>query len=133
MKKNGKCVFSAKRARNLARRRTLARMRLRALKKLPETVALAIAGLAPNPRAIPVGFDPELLYVECSRCGSPVLWEEGRATRLLLQAGIDPLELDASCMLVTDACPACSRQSEYTVRVFRICGPEQLPPKLGHA
>lgn len=79
------------------------------------------------------GFDPELLYVECGRCGAPVLWEPGRASRLLMEAGIDPLELDASCILVTDACPACGDKSEYSVRIFRItdAGTPNIPPLRG--
>ncbi|MCR5813595.1 MAG: hypothetical protein K6G15_03750 [Desulfovibrio sp.] len=66
-------------------------------------------------------FDPELLYVECGRCGAPVLWEHGRATLLLQEAGIDPMELDSSCLLVTDACPMCSsKKKQYIVQIFRV-------------
>lgn len=81
------------------------------------------------------GFDPELLYVECGRCGAPVLWDEGRATQLLSQVGIDPLELDSSCMLVTDGCPACGSGTEYNVRIFRVTERSSipLPPSYGHA
>ncbi len=81
------------------------------------------------------GYDPELLYVECSRCGSPVLWEEGRAERLLLEAGIDPLELDSSCILLTDGCPACGSSREYTVRIFRLSdnGATHITALHGHA
>lgn len=83
----------------------------------------------------PRGYDPELLYVECGRCGAPVLWEPGRATRLLAKAGVDPIELDASCMLMTDACPACGSRDEYNVRICRICDqiPSDFPPSFGHA
>ena len=81
------------------------------------------------------GYDPELLYVECGHCGAPVLWDEGRATRLLKEAGIDPLELDASCILVTEGCPACGDSREYGVRIFRIAGETRgtLPPTHGNA
>ncbi|MBR4741346.1 MAG: hypothetical protein IK079_00390 [Desulfovibrio sp.] len=69
----------------------------------------------------PKSFDPELLYVECGRCGAPVIWERGKASLLLHEAGIDPLELDSSCLLVTDACPMCSRKKkQYTVQIYRI-------------
>ena len=81
--------------------------------------------------------------MECGRCGAPVLWEPGRATRLLDQAGIDPLELDASCLLVTNACPMCGPpetaaedgDSGYEVRVFRVGaeGPGFGSPRQGHA
>ncbi len=85
--------------------------------------------------SLTTGYDPELLYVECARCGAPVLWEPGKATRLLEQAAIDPLELDSSCMLVTDACPLCGGRDEYTVRIFRVSGaPSGLqPPAHGNA
>lgn len=81
------------------------------------------------------GYDPELLYVECGRCGSPVIWEEGRAGRLLLEAGIDPLELDSSCILLTDGCPACGSAREYSVRIFRLSdqGATHIVPLHGHA
>ena len=83
----------------------------------------------------PKGYDPELLYVECGRCGAPVLWEQGRATKLLAQAGVDPIELDSSCILMTDACPACGSRDEYNVRIFRISDHPQsgFPPAFGHA
>lgn len=81
------------------------------------------------------GYDPELLYVECGRCGSPVLWEEGRAEKLLLEAGIDPLELDSSCILLTDGCPACGSSKEYSVRIFRLSdqGATHIVALHGHA
>ncbi|GFH62526.1 MAG: conserved hypothetical protein [Candidatus Desulfovibrio kirbyi] len=90
------------------------------------------------PAATPLlqtGYDPELLYVECGRCGAPIMWGEGRATHLLHQAGIDPLELDPSCLLITDACPACSSKQQYTVQIFRIgAGAQsQRPPYFGTA
>ena len=83
----------------------------------------------------PKAFDPELLYVECGRCGAPVIWEEGRASKLLKEAGIDPLELDASCILVTDACPMCSsKKKQYTVQIFRVSTvPEQFVSFVGNA
>lgn len=137
MKIKSKYLFPGRRGRKTGPTPGALRFRQRSMKKVTETVAETIVKLAESLVAKPVveGFDPELLYVECGRCGSPVLWEDGRATRLLVQAGIDPLELDASCMLVTDACPACSRQDEYTVRIFRVTrGTDaDLPPRLGHA
>ena len=84
---------------------------------------------------VPTGYDPELLYVECARCGSPVMWEQGKATHILGVAGIDPLELDASCLLVTDACPTCGGTGHYTVQIFRVSGDAQTrrPPYFGNA
>ena len=72
------------------------------------------------------GYDPELMIVECARCGRPVLWEPGRSTEVLACAGIDPLELDVRCLLLTEGCPHCRpRQREgYNVRIFRLT-PEQ--------
>jgi hypothetical protein len=68
------------------------------------------------------GYDPELMIVECARCGRPVLWESGRSTAVLAGVGIDPLELDAHCLLMTDGCPDCRpRQKEgFSVQVFRL-------------
>lgn len=83
----------------------------------------------------PAGFDPELLYVECANCGSPVIWEAGRATRILDDAGIDSRELDASCILLTEGCPACVFSREYPVRIFRLSpqGATHIEPLHGHA
>lgn len=75
----------------------------------------------PLPDPLHRPFDPEMLFVECGRCGAPVLWDAGRTTRLLDEAGIDPLELDPSCILVTNGCALCS-QGPFTVRIFRLSG-----------
>ncbi|MBO4300724.1 MAG: hypothetical protein J5861_03885 [Desulfovibrio sp.] len=84
---------------------------------------------------VPSGYDPELLYVECARCGAPVMWEAGKATRLLDLAGIDPLELDASCQLMTDGCPRCSGRRQYSVQIVRFSSKpsSSRPPYVGNA
>ncbi len=66
------------------------------------------------------GYDPEMLFVECGKCGSPIVWEQGRATEILHNAGIDALELDPHCLLVTDGCPRCSKGKLYRVQVYRV-------------
>ena len=68
------------------------------------------------------GYDPELMIVECAHCGSPVLWESGRSTAVLAGVGVDPLELDAHCLLLTDGCPQCRPRQEggFSVQVFRL-------------
>ncbi len=150
----GKAALLGRRARRaaLARGRLL-RLEVRAggrFRRAAPPLAVALAGAGR-------GYDPELLYVECGRCGAPVLWEPGRATRLLDEAGIDPLELDASCLLVTNACPMCGGttapggpegtgepdagaadadgEAGYVVRVFRMSaeGGSFGAPRQGHA
>lgn len=78
-------------------------------------------------------YDPELLYVECSRCGQPVLWQSGGTTRILEMAGIDLDTLDERCMLISDGCPACSPgQSSFSTQVVRLNGKtEPKENKLG--
>ena len=68
------------------------------------------------------GYDPELMIVECARCGSPILWELGRSTAVLAGVGVDPLELDAHCLLLTDGCPQCRPRQEggFSVQVCRL-------------
>jgi hypothetical protein len=82
------------------------------------------AGLSPRALALSFrqGYDPELLIVECAFCGLPVLWERGCSTRILAGAGIDPLELDSHCLLLTEGCPRCSPEKggQFSVRVFRV-------------
>ena len=75
------------------------------------------------------GYDPELMMVECARCGRPVLWEPGHSTAVLAGVGVDPLELDAHCLLLTDGCPqCCPRQEEgFSVQVFRLTTEQGVP------
>lgn len=66
-------------------------------------------------------FDPELLYVECERCGQPVLWSPGDTTRILAWAGIDAGNLDEKCMIVSDGCPACQPgKTSFSTQVVRL-------------
>ncbi len=66
-------------------------------------------------------YDPELLYVECARCGQPVLWSPGDTTRILAWAGIDTVNLDEKCMIVSDGCPGCQpEQSSFSTQVVRL-------------
>ena len=74
----------------------------------------------PAPNSPEPGIDPEMMFVECSKCGNPIVWEPGRSTEILLGAGIDPLELDAHCLLVTDGCPRCSSSGAYHVQIYRV-------------
>jgi len=66
-------------------------------------------------------FDPELLYVECAKCGQPVLWSPGDTTRILAWAGIDAQTLDEKCMIVSDGCPGCQPgQQSFSTQVVRL-------------
>ena len=66
-------------------------------------------------------FDPELLYVECAKCGQPVLWSPGDTTRILAWAGIDARSLDEKCMIVSERCPACQPGVQsFSTQVVRL-------------
>lgn len=66
-------------------------------------------------------FDPELLYVECTKCGQPLLWRHGQTTKLLDMAGIDMDSLDERCMLASDGCPACQPgETQFSTQVIRL-------------
>ncbi len=88
-----------------------------------------------HPDPLHKGFNPEMVYVECGRCGSPVLWEPGRTTELFRSVGIDPLELDSSCVLVSDGCPSCSGRGSFNVQVVRVTKtpPQYFPKQQGNA
>lgn len=74
-------------------------------------------------------FDPELMYVECAKCGQPVLWSPGDTTRVLAWAGIDPAGLDEKCMIVSEGCPGCQPgRSSFTTQVVRLRKTEQPRP-----
>ena len=110
-------LYPAARRKASALRRPLNRRRpllhgsrsLTARQEGPHTVNVPVL---PQPEA----FDPDMLYVECGHCGAPIVWEKGRTRRLLAAVGIDPLELDASCVLITDSCPLCGGKGRYTIR-----------------
>ncbi len=55
----------------------------------------------------------DLLYAECSRCGRPVLLEPDQTTDVILWSGVNPLQLDLSCMILSDGCPMCDPGVEY--------------------
>lgn len=66
-------------------------------------------------------FDPELMFVECHRCGRPLLWNDGEASQIIDQSGIDVKKLDAQCLILAEGCPQCSpNEGGYMVRVVRL-------------
>jgi endogenous inhibitor of DNA gyrase (YacG/DUF329 family) len=78
-------------------------------------------------------FDPELLYVECAKCGQPVLWSSGDTTRILVWAGIDASTLDEKCMIVSEGCPTCQPGVQsFSTQVVRLRkSPEGRSQKQG--
>lgn len=84
-------------------------------------------------------YDLELLYVECAACGRPVVWETGKTTSLLHEAEINLEELDASCMLLAETCPACHPDLlAVKVQVVRLASAkeddlEHIEIKAGYA
>ena len=75
----------------------------------------------PHVPSQPKGYDPELMFVECARCGRPVMWEQGRATVVLHGVGVQTSDLDDHCMIVTDGCSHCRpAEDDYRMKVIRI-------------
>lgn len=68
----------------------------------------------------PPAFDPEMIFVECAKCGSPIMWEQGRTTQILIGSGIDPLEVDSHCLLMTNGCPRCTKGDSFYVQIVRV-------------
>lgn len=68
----------------------------------------------------PQYFDSEMIFVECGKCGSPIMWEAGRSTKILLGAGIDPIEVDSQCLLMTNGCPRCTQGNTFHVQIVRV-------------
>ncbi len=69
----------------------------------------------------PRTFDPELMFVECHKCGRPLLWNEGEASQIVEQSGIDLKKLDSQCLILAEGCPQCSPgEGGYMVRVVRL-------------
>lgn len=66
-------------------------------------------------------YDPELLYVECKLCGRPILWEQGRTTSLLLQSNINPLSIDAHCLILSEGCRECMPDADgFHLSIIRL-------------
>jgi len=64
-------------------------------------------------------FDLEMLYVECSRCGRPLIWEKGTTTFLIQHSGIDR-RLSPDWLMLSKGCPACSPdQDEFVLTLAR--------------
>lgn len=68
-----------------------------------------------------VGYDLDLLYVECRLCGKPVLWDKGKTSMLVHASGIDVTLLDSECMILSEGCPACRPQTPlFHMQVVRV-------------
>ena len=69
----------------------------------------------------PRPMDPDLVYVECQRCGRPILWEDGRTATILSQAGIDVSGVDDHCFIASDGCPHCTPgEVSFETRLVRL-------------
>jgi hypothetical protein len=53
-------------------------------------------------------FDPDLLFIECSKCGRALNWEKGATSMFLVRSGIDTGNLDSSFMILSMGCANCS-------------------------
>lgn len=62
---------------------------------------------------MPKRIATDLLYAECSRCGQPVLLEPDQTADVILWSGINPTQLDLSCMILSEGCPMCDPEEEY--------------------
>ena len=68
-----------------------------------------------------MGYDLDLLYVECRLCGKPVLWDKGKTSLLLNASGVDTSMLDAECLLLSEGCPVCHPAgSPFHLQVVRV-------------
>lgn len=68
-------------------------------------------------------FDLEMLYVECSRCSRPVIWEKGTTTYIIQSSGIEDM-LGSEWLLLSNGCPSCSpQQKEFLLSLARPASP----------
>ncbi len=81
-----------------------------------------LAGRSALPRQNLCLHDIEMMYVECSKCGRPIIWDAGQTTEYLLAADANLNALDAACMIVSDGCPAClpSDDQAFCLSVVRM-------------
>lgn len=68
-----------------------------------------------------VGYDLDLLYVECRNCGNPVLWRHGKTSMLVNASGIDTNLLDEECLILSEGCSRCRPQAPaFHLQVVRV-------------
>ena len=68
-----------------------------------------------------IGYDLDLLYVECRFCGNPVLWEKGKTSLLVTASGLDTSALDEECMILSDGCPNCRPETgQFHLHMVRV-------------
>ncbi len=64
-----------------------------------------------------------MLYVECRKCGKPIMWEPGRTTAILARSSVNPDLVDERCMIVSDGCRDCSPQADaFALTIVRLAG-----------
>lgn len=64
-------------------------------------------------------FDLETLYVECARCGRPLIWEKGTTTFIIQSSGIEK-SLGSDWLILSLGCPSCSPdQAEFVLTLAR--------------
>ena len=71
-----------------------------------------------------LGFDPDMLYVECQKCGKAIIWSKGKTSHLLVASGINLSYLGWDCLILSDGCATCSptRQEGFTLSVVKVAG-----------
>lgn len=70
-------------------------------------------------------FDPDLLYVECGKCGQPILWGPGQTKKILDAAEIGPGEIDEHCVIISDGCPSCQPgETSFSTQIVRMNEPK---------
>jgi|GEM_PF-6742822 len=64
-------------------------------------------------------FDPEMIYVECARCGRPLIWEKGTTTFIIQSSGVGR-HLSPDWLILSRGCPTCSPdQDEFVLTLGR--------------
>jgi hypothetical protein len=75
-------------------------------------------------------YDPEMLYIECTNCGRPIIWDEGEATDFVAWSGYPAWAIDSSCCILTSSCPACAPNkggySSWLAKAAEMPEPEEV-------
>lgn len=73
-------------------------------------------------------FDPDLLYVECGKCGQPILWGPGQTQKILDAAEINAEEIDEHCAIISDGCPSCKPgETSFSTQIVRMDDESDAP------
>ncbi|MFP4317253.1 MAG: hypothetical protein ACOC24_05715 [Desulfovibrionales bacterium] len=71
-------------------------------------------------------FDPELLFIQCAKCGRSMNWSRGVTTKFLKNSGIDAEMLDPSFLILSMGCSEClPEETGYVTKLVKLTSEDE--------